>query len=660
MHVTMLLAAALLTAQPEDLNCLKPEKGEPAAATLFYAALQRQANAALEKRQQNYEQLKTPEQIVAYQERLKDYFREQLGGLPERTPLNPRVVGKIAGDGYHIEKIIFESRPNHHVTGNLYLPEGSGPHPVVVVSSGHSRTAKTAEYNQRIAIALVTHGIAAFAYDPIGQGERSQILDDAGKPRFPGTTTEHTLMGVGSILVGTNTASYRVWDAMRSIDYVASRPDLDAKRIGFTGCSGGGTLTSYTMALDERVACAAPACYLTTFRKLLETLGPQDAEQNIFGQIATGLDHPDYVLLRAPRPTLISSTTGDYFSIEGAWDNYRQAKRIYTRLGHSERVDLVEAEGPHGVQSANLKAIVRWMRRWLLEKDDVSLPETFATRKEQELLCTEKGQVLLLAGEKSVFDLNSDLEQSFADKRRAFWAKTPKAEALETVRKLIGAPVPKKIAEPRMEDLGKVDRDGYHIDKFVLYPEHGVPLPGLTYHPPQPANEAYLYLHDSGKTGDGEPGGPIEKLVKEGHVVVAVDLRGVGETGPAKVDTLLGNSRTYFLAYLLGQSFVGLHTEDILTARSFVTNYKTKTPRPVHLIAVGNQSVAALHSAALAPDAFASVTLKSPLKAWSPVVKQSAPAGLLTTTVHGALRTYDLPDLVRAIGPEKLKIEEAK
>ncbi len=282
-----------------------------------------------------------------------------------RTPLNARTVRTIDADGYRIECVIFESQPNHHVTANLYLPDSSVPVPGVVVSSGHSRTGKTADYNQRFGIMMAKHGMAALCFDPIGQGERSQMLDADGKPQFEGTTTEHFLVGVGSILVGRNTARYRVWDAMRAIDYLSSRTEVDPQRIGFTGCSGGGTVTSYVMALDDRVACAAPACYLTTFRHLIDSIGPQDAEQNIFGQIAFGLDHPDYVLLRAPRPTLISSTTGDFFSIAGAWENYRQAKRVYARLGFPEKVDLVEVEGPHGVHPQNLAAIAQWMKRWL-------------------------------------------------------------------------------------------------------------------------------------------------------------------------------------------------------------------------------------------------------------------------------------------------------
>ncbi len=282
--------------------------------------------------------------------------------------MNARTVKTVQADGYRIENVIFESQPNHHITANLYLPDGAAAQssarvPGIAVSSGHSRTAKTADYNQRFGIMMARHGMAALCFDPIGQGERSQILNAEGEPEFSGTTTEHFLIGVGSSLVGRSTARYRVWDAMRAIDYLCSRPEIDPDRIGFTGCSGGGTLTSYVMALDDRVACAAPACYLTTFRRLIETIGPQDAEQNVFAQIAFGMDQPDYVLMRAPRPTLISSTTQDFFDSRGSWENLRQAKQIYGRLGFPERVDLVEVEGEHGVQPQNLATIAHWMQR---------------------------------------------------------------------------------------------------------------------------------------------------------------------------------------------------------------------------------------------------------------------------------------------------------
>lgn len=656
------IAVLCLAPSAEDLTCLKVEAGAPPAGTIFYQRLQEEAYAALDKRKEALEQLKTPEQIQAYQQRLREFFIKQLGGFPERTPLHAQLVGTIEADGYRIEKVIFESQPRHHVTANLYLPQSQPPFPGVLVASGHSRTAKTADYNQRFGIMLARHGMAALCYDPIGQGERSQILTSDGKPQFSGTTQEHFLIGVGSILVGTNTARYRIWDAMRAIDYLAGRPDIDSKKIGMTGCSGGGTLTSYVMALDDRVACAAPSCYLTTFRRLIETIGPQDAEQNIFGQIAFGLDQPDYVLLRAPRPTLISSTTSDFFDIQGSWDNFRQGKRIYARLGFPERVDLIEAEGTHGVQVANLAAITQWLRRWLVGKDEAVTVPTISVRPEKELLCTSSGQVLMLPDERSVFDLNAEREELLAGKRRDAWHQQPREKMLQAVREVTGIRTLRDIPPAKRDKAGKVQRESYHIDKLVLRTDSGVPLPALTFHPKEPQDEAYLYLHEGGKQADGAPGGPIEKLVEDGYVVVSVDLRGQGETSPAdaKPDAMLGEWKSFYVAYLLGKSVVGMHTEDAIAAGHFIAYYQTEKPRKVHLVGVGKAAIPALHAAALEPGLFTSVTLRDAPHDWSSIVRQPAPVGQLTSTVHGALSVYDLPDLVRSLGPEKVKIERSK
>lgn len=648
--------ASLATAQ--ELNCLTDAERTAAA---LYAQLQEQAYKALDRRTQTYEQLTNAEQIAEYQQRLRKFFIDQLGGFPERTPLNAQTVRTIQAEGYRIELVIFESQPNHHVTANLYLPESQGPVPGVVVSSGHSRTAKTAEYNQRFGIMMARHGMAALCFDPIGQGERSQILDDHGGPLHSGTTTEHSLVGVSSILVGRNTATFRIWDAMRSIDYLTERPEIDPRRIGVTGCSGGGTLTSYVMALDDRVACAAPACYLTTFRKLIETIGPQDAEQNIHGQLQYGLDQPDYVLLRAPRPTLISATTADFFDIHGTWDNFRQAKRIYGRLGYPERVDLVEIEGEHGVQPENLAAIAQWMKRWLLHDDGPVSVAEIATRKPEELLCTKTGQVLTaFPNEKSVVDLNAEHEAKLAEQRQKLWASAKPDQMASKIRELLGVKAERK--PTTWEDRGRVEKDGYHIDKLVMRSDSGAVLPALTFHPPSPADAAYLYLHDAGKLGDSQAGGPIEELVASGHAVVTVDLRGQGETGlpSGRGSELLPDAKTYFLAYLLGESLVGLRTDDALAAADFVAYYQKQRndPREVHLVGVGRAGVVALHAAAMNPGLFTSVTLRKTPRDWASIVRNANPAGRLDVAVHGALKVYDLPDLVRLVGADKVRFED--
>ena len=110
--------------------------------------------------------------------------------------------------------------------------------------------------------------------------------------------------------------------------------------------------------------------FITTTRIKNDRPGPGDAEQNIFAQTKHDIDHPDFILMRAPQPTLILAATQDFVPIEGSWIAYRQAKRIYARLGLPERVDLVETDDKHGYNSELRVAMVRWMRRWLLSVDD--------------------------------------------------------------------------------------------------------------------------------------------------------------------------------------------------------------------------------------------------------------------------------------------------
>ncbi len=278
-----------------------------------------QAKVHFDARRKAIAAVKTPADVERRQKELRAFFLRSLGDLPERTPLNPQVVGKLERDGYRVERIIFESRPRHHVTANLYVPQGQGPFPGVLVPCGHSDNGKAGETYQRICILLAKHGMMVLCYDPIGQGERFQMLDSSGKPVIRGTT-EHTMAGIGALLIGRQLASYRIWDGFRALDYLASRPEVDQERLGCTGNSGGGTMTAYLMALDVRIRVAAPSCYITSLERLFETIGPQDAEQHITGQVAAGMEHADFITMRAPEPTLLSVGTRDFFDIRGSWD----------------------------------------------------------------------------------------------------------------------------------------------------------------------------------------------------------------------------------------------------------------------------------------------------------------------------------------------------
>ena len=347
----------------DDLTVLTDASGESPPGNRLYAYLEAQAREHFEARRKAVASLRTPGDVASRREDLRAKFRMALGEMPaEKAPLNGRTLGRQARDGYAVERVVYESRPGHHVTANFYIPDGPGPFPGVLVPCGHSLNGKAAETYQRHLSSWRGTAWRRSATIRSARGSESQLLDERGRPAIQGPTTEHTMAGIGAWLVGRSIAGHMVWDGLRSLDYLAGRPEVDAMRLGCTGNSGGGTLTAYLMALDDRIAAAAPSCYITSLERLFATIGPQDAEQNIVGQVALGIEHADYVTMRVPRPTLLCVGTRDFFDIDGSWATFREAKKLYGIAGHGERVDLFESDEPHGFTRPRREAAMRWLR----------------------------------------------------------------------------------------------------------------------------------------------------------------------------------------------------------------------------------------------------------------------------------------------------------
>ncbi|MBM3458061.1 MAG: hypothetical protein FJX77_05965 [Armatimonadetes bacterium] len=547
-----------------------------------------------------------------------------------------------------MEKVLYESRPGFHVSAALYLPDRPGKYPGILFPCGHSENGKAAEAYQRACILLAKNDMVVLCFDPIGQGERKQVLDQAGKSAYR-ATAEHSMVGIGATLLGRNTASAMVWDGIRSLDYLCSRPEVDPKKIGCTGNSGGGTQTSYLMALDDRIIAAAPGCYLTTFRRLLETIGPQDAEQNIHGQVRQGLDHADYAILHAPQPTLMCVATRDFFDIGGAWQTFRQAKRVYGRLGYPERMELVETDATHGFSRDLRVGATRWMRRWLLGKDDAVTEPDFPIFTDEQLQCTPDGQVLRLPGEKTILEFHREEGRRLAAGRLL---GTP-AELAATVRMRAGIGDPKALAPPSVQDVGSVGRDGRTVQKLVFSAEEGIRLPALQWEPEGMRTGTVLYLHGEGKGQAAGAAGELNEHLRAGLRVVAVDLRGLGELqARSQQGQPAGTSdRDVTLSYLLGRSLVGQRAEDILRVARWAREATGAGagPRGLQLVASGEAAIPALHAAAAAPDWFAAVRIRHCLRSWQDVLETSAPTRVRSGVVFGALRSYDLPDLVTAL-----------
>jgi dienelactone hydrolase len=643
----LLVSTSALAQEPRDAAALAPASLEE--------FLKKQAFELLAKRRADVAAIRTPEQIAARQTRLKAFFMASLGDMPERTPLNPHVVGRIDRPGHRVEKVIFESRPGHHLTAALYLPEGPAPHPGVLVPCGHAANGKAYDSYQRMCILLARNGIAALCFDPIGQGERVQKLDEKGAPAIKeGSTTEHTMAGLGAILVGRQAASYRVWDAMRALDYLAARPEIDPKRLGCTGNSGGGTETAYLMALDDRVAVAAPSCYITSLERLFATIGPQDAEQNITGQVAAGMDHADYVLMRAPKPTLLCVGTQDFFDIRGSWDTFREVKLLYGRFGLGERVDLFESDEPHGMTKPRREAAARWFARWLLHRDEPITEPDFAVASDQELQCTRSGQVLSSLKGVSVFDLNARRAEELRPARVAFARSASSPEFRAKLRELLGLADHKPRAVPITVERTTQLHQGSRMRRLRLETEPGLTLMATDLVPdwPDRTQPVLVRLGEDDRPGDR---GELQSMVLRGRRVLIAHLRGLepeAKKGSKPSWFPDADVNASFLALHIGRPLLGQRTLDVLNLLETIrAGYPADDFPGFEVVASGPSSaVAALHAAVLDERGWIrALSLDHAVTSWEDVVKAGVSRGQLSSAVPGVLAWYDLPNLVERL-----------
>jgi hypothetical protein len=277
-------------------------------------------------------------------------FIASLGGLPTTdAPFAVQNRGTIREKGFSIEKIIYQSRTDTWVAANLYLPDSiSRPTAAVLFLCGHFADARLADEYQTVCRHLVRAGLVVLAQDPIGQGERwSYWESDRGAPTVRAGTGEHDYAGWQSLLLGDGIARYFVHDAMRSIDYLRTRPEVDPERIGVTGNSGGGTQTSLVMVCDPRIAAAAPGTFIMSRETYMDLGQAQDAEQIWRGMTALGFDHEDLLLMMAPRPVLVLAVSSDFFPIEGTRRTVERCRRIWEICGAPESIELYEEPIEH-------------------------------------------------------------------------------------------------------------------------------------------------------------------------------------------------------------------------------------------------------------------------------------------------------------------------
>lgn len=629
------------------------------ASNSLYHHLTGEAFKMLETRAATVNRIQNIEEWQKKQASVRQKLWDILGPFPEKTPLNAKITSNVKKDGYKVENVIYESLPGYYVTASIFIPDKVKKlAPAILFCSGHSHGAYRLESYQLPLLNLVKKGFIVLAIDPAGQGERLQYLDPVrGESVIGSSTKEHSYPSVQVFLTAKSIARYFLWDGIRGIDYLVSRKEVDPTRIGVHGLSGGGTQTAYISAMDERVTASAPAGYITSYRRLLESDGVQDGEQNLYHETFSGIDHADFIEVRAPKPTLIMATTRDFFSIQGSRETYSELKRVYSIFGKPENIEITEDDYGHGYTKKNREAMYAFFQKHLRQQGSPLEEEVVFTTPE-ELQKTPTGQLSTSLGGETLFSLNRKEAEELINRLKKSRVNSPDSlpGTVNSAKRLSGFTMPAEVEDPVF--TGRFQRKNYVVEKYFVRGEGNYPVPYLLMIPDRPNNKALIYLHPSGKSAEAPEDGEIEWFVKNGFTVLAPDLIGMGEMGPGTFqgDAVIGgiSYNMWFTSIIIGRSIVGIRAGDVIRLRMLL--HKRNGINEIYGLARKEMTPVMLYASAFDTE-ISHVALIEPYSSYSSVVmNRFYYPGFVQNLVPGALTAYDLPDLAATLSPRKLML----
>jgi cephalosporin-C deacetylase-like acetyl esterase len=671
-------AGIALPPDEENLNVFQQWIRWNNPGSLLINHLTNQARDYYEIRDREIAKLKTRSEWMKRQAFVKDKIMELVGPFPERTPLNPKITGTIRKEGYRVDKIVFEAMPGYYVTGCIYVPDGiKGKIPAILNVCGHNPDAFRMAIYQVINYNLVKKGMIVFAIDPPGQAEHVQYFDKEKNTSSIGySVIEHMYFGNQCFLTGSCAARYFIWEGISGIDYLISRKDVDPERIGVTGWSGGGQVTSYLSAFDGRVKVSIPCSGSIINRRLLETKGIQDAESFFIHGLANGITFEDLIEVRAPKPTLMTFTSRDeYLTIQSQQAAYSEAKVAYRALGNEDNLKVSEDDSKHWMTpKIRYDMYSFFMKHFNLSGDPSELEAEIIPA--EELKVTPTGQILTSYGGDMIFDVNKrDGEKLITDLQRS---RKDIGTHINNVR--IRAKEISGFIDPAGETIqpflnGRYQRDGYSVGKYAIMGEGDYAIPILLFLPDDNKDKhpALVYLHSKGKISEAKPGGEIEKLVRKGYVVAAADVIGIGETKNT-VTNRQGTADAGSTAIIIGRSVVGLQAADIIRVVNYLKTCSQVDPVKIGAIGINEMCMPLMHAAAF-DSSINNITLIGSLISYrSVVMNRIYKIGLTPVNkgpnmpyeidynwnIAGVLKGYDLPDLIGCIAPRKVAIKDLK
>lgn len=480
----------------------------------------------------------------------KNKIRLKTGLTVDHTlPLQLLETGKVQADGFHMKNIRFQTRPNVYATASLYVPDGAGPFPAVVVTHGHWPDARRSEIFQSVAQVLAGSGYVALVIDAWGTGERCSV---EGKQEYHGANLGASLMNVGHSLLG-----MQLTDNIRAVDLLSSLKYVDKENIGATGASGGGNQTMWLAALDERIKAAVPVVSVGTFQSYILN------GNCICELLPDGLSFTEEAAvlgLVAPRALKILNAGKDAnkaFYPSEMLKSYGQAEQVFEANGAKEKLSYEIFDTGHGYWPEMRAAMLGWFNLQLkgsgngeAVKEPVIkiLPASIlATYPEQQ---REKEVMTTAAFCK---DQGDELNKQMVS--RADFNPLAKREELKKVL-AISNDRQIKTVHPLGEEKGWL--------KFAMETSTGDRIPFLLKKPK--AGKRYTLLsHSAGK--DSIPALHLTKLMEKGEGLVLIDVWGSGEQASAeakKIDGTLPAFHTLSRSTLwLGGTVMGNWVQDL-------------------------------------------------------------------------------------------------
>ncbi|HSB17384.1 MAG TPA: hypothetical protein VLE22_23240 [Bryobacteraceae bacterium] len=477
--------------------------------------------------------------------------------LPEKTPLDPQIFGRLGRDGYTIEKVLLETMPGYYLAGNLYRPRGrTGKLPAVLKPHGHWNYGRLENQplfsGQAIAVNFALQGYVVFAYDMVGWNDTIQTPHAFGSPR-------EQLWSFGPL-------GLQLWNSIRAVDFLESLPDVDAKRIGVTGASGGGTQTFLLTAVDDRLAFSAPVNMISAIMQ-----GGSPCE-NAPG-LRVGAFNVEIASIMAPRPMMVVSATGDW-TRNVPKEEFPAIRRIYELYGKTGNTDVIQIDAPHNYNQASREAVYRFFGKHVLGAQEDS---SFAEKEVRE----EKLQDLMVLHNRTLpagaLSFGQIFEQWQAMSRRQAEGVRDRDTIRERLRLTIGVQWPKEVLDSVQGEQVVLSRAG-----------KGDRVPGIWMDGRAPAA---LVVHPDGADA-ARNSREVRELKASGRAILLIDAF---QTGSAVAPR--DRSHRFFLTF--NRSDDANRVQDILTALAFL---KSKKPGEIELVGLDKAAIWSVFAAALAPE----------------------------------------------------------